>query len=293
MEAETIAHELIERKTWSRWFWDVMNYQIFEVDNHPFTASKIVVGLILLALGYWVSKRASRAVERRLLVKFDVDESLRYALGRFSFYLFLIMTWLFTLHILNVPITIFAVAGSAVAIGLGFGSQNIIYNFISGLLVMLERPIRVGDYIEMESIAGTVDHIGIRSTVIISPSNARIIVPNTHFLEKTVINWTLGDELQAGGVRLGVDYGSDLKLLDRLCRQAAADVSAILKDRPVGLTLSDYSDNALVIEVGFWCFARSTGSRKSVESDFRIRLLDLLKTNNISLRYPPAMKATT
>lgn len=280
------VEQLTDHKTYTRVFWDVMHYQLFEVDGHPFTLSKILIGLILLAVGYYFSRRAARAVEKRLFARMQMEESLRYALGRFTFYLFLIIVSLFTLRVLNVPVTIFAVVGSAIAIGVGFGSQNIIYNFISGLLVMIERPIRLGDYIELDSISGTVHEIGIRSTIIITPSSARVIVPNTVFLEKAVTNWTLGDQLQAGSVRIGVGYESDVEKVKQICLQAASEVDAILKDKSVGVGFSDFGDNALIFDVGFWCFASTTGQRKGVESALRYRLHALLTKNQISMPFP-------
>lgn len=286
MDKESIATELVEKKTYTRLFWDVMNYQLFEVDSHPFTLSKIAFGVFLLIVSYWFSKRAANAVERRLLKPLQVEESLRYAMNRFSFYIFLIITWLFTLHVLNVPITVFAMIGSAVALGIGLGSQNLIYNFISGLLVMVERPIRPGDYIEVDALKGTVEQIGIRATQLLTPSNARVIVPNKVFLENAVTNWTLGDELQSATVRIGVAYGSDVSNVEQLCLQAAREVPSILTDRPVSFMFSEFGDNALLFDVGFWCLAATTGVRKTIESSFRFQLHKIFTGNGVSMPYP-------
>ena len=281
-----VVGELVERKTYTRLFWDVMNYQLFEVDNHPFTLSKIVIGLVLLTIGYLVSKRAARGVENRLFGRMQMEESLKYALGRFTFYLFLIFSSLFTLHILNVPITIFAVVGSAIAIGVGFGSQNIIYNFISGMLVMIERPIRLGDFVEIDTIAGTIHEIGIRSTMIITPANSRVIVPNTVFLEKAVTNWTLGDQIQAGTVRVGVGYDSDVELVKQTCLQAAQEVETVLKDQLVTVVFADFGDNALIFDLNFSCIAGTRGERRRVESEVRFKLHNLFQQKQISFPFP-------
>lgn len=281
-----VVGDLVERKTYTRLFWEVMNYQLFEVDGHPFTLSKIIMGLILLTIGYLVSRRAARGVENRLFTRMQMEESLKYALGRFTFYLFLIISSLFTLHVLNVPITIFAVVGSAIAIGVGFGSQNIIYNFISGLLVMIERPIRLGDFIELDTIAGTVQEIGIRSTMIITPANSRVIVPNTVFLEKAVNNWTLGDQIQSGNVRVGVGYESDVEVVRETCLEAARAVDAVLKNLPVTVMFSDFGDNALIFDLYFSCIAGTRGERRRIESDVRFKLHALFKERNISLPFP-------
>src|SRR5690606_18317118 len=108
------------------------------------------------------------------------------------------------LRMANVPLTVFTVVGGALAIGVGFGSQNIINNFVSGLILLLERPIRAGDFIEIGGTIGTVEKIGARSTLLLTPSNMHLIVPNSFFLEKEVLNWTLSDNVVRTEITLGV-----------------------------------------------------------------------------------------
>jgi small-conductance mechanosensitive channel len=283
---ELIVQELIERKTYIRIFWDILNYQIFDIDGHAFSLAKLVLGVILLAFGYILSVKASRAIERRIFFRMQMDESLRYTLGRFSFYLLLIFSSLFTLHVLSVPLTIFAVVGGAVAIGVGFGSQNIISNFISGILIMIERPVRIGDFIELGTITGTVERIGIRSTILNTPSNARVVVPNTFFLEKSVLNWTLADVYQYGSVRVSVAYGSDPKKVEELCLQATHDAGLLSETNPSSVLLSEFGDHALIFDIGFWCNAANTGQRKKVESAVRHNVLALLTQNQIVMPFP-------
>lgn len=114
------------------------------------------------------------------------------------------------LDLLNVPLTAFAFVSGAVAIGVGFGAQNIINNFISGWILMWERPIRIKDYIELGDTAGTVEEINTRSTRIRRIDNVHLLVPNSKLLEETVVNLTLVDRLLRSVVRVGVVYGADV-----------------------------------------------------------------------------------
>src|ERR1019366_1577279 len=117
---------------------------------------------------------------------------------------------LFTLHTLSVPVTIFTVLGGALAVGIGFGSQNLVNNFISGILVMVERPFSVGDYIEVSGISGQVETIGIRSTIMRTGQNAVTVIPNTTFIEKNLTNYTLSGTL-GSSVKFRVPFDTDIR----------------------------------------------------------------------------------
>jgi potassium-dependent mechanosensitive channel len=281
-----VLHDLIQRKTYVALFWDVMNYQLFEIDGHAFTLSKFMIGIALLILGYAISSRAAKYLERRLFMRMQIEESLRYTLSQFAFYLFLIVTSLFTLRVLNVPITIFAVVGGAVAIGIGFGSQNIISNFISSLIVMIERPIRLGDFIEIDSFAGTVEKIGIRSTTLITGSNARLIVPNAKFLEKPLLNWTLSDRFQWASVKVGVAYGSDITKIETIAIEAIKDIADVDQALGSSVRFVDFGDNAMIFTIGCSCRASTSSDRVRVESSLRFALERLFREHGISMPFP-------
>lgn len=285
MEKSQVIQEIIERKTYYNIFWDVMNYQLFEINGHGFSVEKVLVGIAFLALGFIISSFLARVLERNILGRMQISEPLRKTMSRVQFYVLLSFTWLFTLHVLNVPITIFAVVGSGVAIGIGFGSQNVVSNFISGLILLIEKPIRLGDFVEVDVHTGTIESIGIRSTVLVSPSNARVVVPNTRILEKSIVNWTLADDYQTASVKLGVAYDSDVKLVERLCRESTNASENILLDRPVSVWLADFGDSSLQFEIGFWVKATTHGQRRAIESQVRYRLIELLLQNKVDLPF--------
>lgn len=263
----------------------VLNYQLFELDGHGISLGKLISGIFLLIIGYLFSRRCAREVDKRVLVRMDVDESLRYTLQRFIFYFFLGVSTLFTLHTLNVPVTIFTVIGGAVAVGIGFGSQNLVNNFISGVLVMLERPIRLGDFIEVDGITGTVENIGIRSTTIRTSSNAMMIIPNTVFIEKNMTNWTASDQLNCT-IKLGVGYGTDMNRLKDILLSSVAENPSIMRDPPPSFNFVDFGDSALMFELYFWVRASSYPSRKAIESQVRLKLNELFRQHKIEVPFP-------
>lgn len=264
----------------------VLDYKLFELDGHGVSVAKLITGFALLFVGYIISGRAAKAVDDRLLVRLPhLDVSLRYTFRRLIFYFFFFITTLFTLRALNVPITIFTVVGGALAVGIGFGSQNLVNNFISGILVMVERPIRVGDFVEVDGVSGNVQNIGIRSTAVLTGTNAIVTIPNTAFIEKNLTNWTQNASVNAKVV-IGVGYDSDPLLVKKVLLQSLEGVDGVLSHPPAAVNFLDFGDNALLFDVVFNIPSAMYGVRKRIESDIRFNLNDLLVKNKISVPYP-------
>jgi small-conductance mechanosensitive channel len=185
-----------------------------------------------------------------------------------------------------VPLTVFAFLGGALAIGVGFGSQNILNNFISGLIILAERPIRVGDLVEIDGLYGNIQHVGARSTRVKTGSNLEIIVPNSRFLENNVSNWTLSNDEIRAVVGVGVAYGSPTREVSRLLRKAVTDNPEI-RDEPAPIVLfNEFGDNALHFEVHFWIKMRTIMQRQRMESEVRHTIDDLLDDAGITIAFP-------
>jgi len=268
------------------WLPDVWHFQVFVIDNKPITLGKLSTGIVLLFIGYFLCRSISRQISSKILSRLDIDESLRHTLQMMSFYILLIVLTLFILRLLNVPITIFTVLGGALAIGVGFGSQTIVANFISGLIIMLERPVRVGDFVDVGGLTGKVEHIGARSTRIKSLNNTHILVPNSTFLENNVVNWTLSDYIVRTKVSVGVAYGSPTRLVEKLLMQAVEEEREALGEPKPGVFFSGFGDSALEFQVFFWVRFRNLIQMRRVESELRYRIDDLFQENKIVIAFP-------
>jgi potassium efflux system protein len=266
--------------------WAVWHYEITSVDHRPITVGKVLVGIFLFALGLLLSRYLSRQLGRRVLPRLGLEAGVAAALESLSFYTLVSLLTLLALNIINVPLTAFTLLGGALAIGLGFGSQNIVNNFISGLILLAERPIRVDDMIEVDGTYGVVEHIGARSTRVRSFSNINIIVPNSSFLEKNVINWTLSDDRIRTQVTVGVAYGSPTREVARLVRKAVDEHAKVLKVPEPIVIFSDFGNSALVFDVYFWIRMRKQMDRRIVESDIRHRLDELFHEAGITIAFP-------
>lgn len=264
-------------------FW---NYEITAVDDRPITVKKVISGIILLIFGLFMSRLLSRQIGRRLLPRFGVNEGAQGALQSISFYLFFASFFFLALEIVNIPVTVFTFFGGAVAIGVGFGSQNILSNFISGLILLAERPIRVGDLVDLDGIYGTIHQIGARSTRVRTGANLEIIVPNAKFLENNVTNWTLSDTRIRVTVSVGVAYGSPTALVRDLLRQTVEQHPKVLTT-PEPITLfREFGDNSLNFEIHFWLDMRTIMEGERVKSEIRFDIDDVFRQHNISIAFP-------
>ncbi|MGB1708837.1 MAG: mechanosensitive ion channel domain-containing protein, partial [Rubripirellula sp.] len=186
------------------WVLAAWEFEITESEGKAITVKKVVIGLALLLFGYLLSRALASLVAYRVLPRFGVSHAAASVLRSVMLYAMIVALFFVSLDVVNVPLTFFAFFGGAAAIGLGFGSQNLLNNFISGLILLVERPIRVGDLVNVDGIDANVEHIGARSTRVRTGSNLEILVPNSKFLENNVTNWTLSDTRIRTSVSVGV-----------------------------------------------------------------------------------------
>lgn len=273
-----------------RMSWDyvvaIWTFEVISIDDRPITVGKVVAGIALITLGLTFAGFLSRQLGRHVLPRLGFDVSASAALETVAYYILLIVVTLSALRVLNVPLTIFTLLGGALAIGLGFGSQTLVSNFISGLILFAERPIKVGDLIDVDGLYGIVEQIGARSTRIRSGENVHIIIPNSAFLEKNVVNFTLSDDNVRTHVAVGVAYGSPTREVARMLKQAVEEHGKILKKPAPTVLFECFGDNALQFEVHFWVHMRRLMDRRTIQSDIRYRIDGLFREAGISIAFP-------
>ncbi len=238
----------------------------------------VVVGYLLVR---WIVRITGGMMERR-----GINPDLIQVVQRGLMILGLIVVFITTLDLLRIPLTAFAFVSGAVAIGVGFGAQNIINNFISGWILMWERPIRIGDYIELGDTQGTVEKINTRSTRIRRVDGVHMLVPNSRLLEDTVVNWTLVDKLLRSIVRVGVAYGSDVRKVEQVLQEVVEAHEFILKDPGPEIIFEDFGDSALVFDVYFWVQSGGDKSARQIRSEIRFEIDRLFAENDIVIAFP-------
>ena len=271
------------------------NYELTKfgegANERSVTVQKVVTALLIFCAGFIFSRALSRALGKQVLRRLDIDPSASATIQSLFYYVLLLTFSLVALNIAKVPLTAFTVLGGAVALGIGFGSQNIINNFISGLILLAERPVKVGDLIQLdqvngESLYGNIEHIGARSTRVRTGSNLEIIVPNSSFLQNNVVNFTLSSDKVRTKVEVGVIYGSPTVTVTQLLRRAVIETGRVAKDPPPIILFKSFGDDSLVFEVHFWLRMRTMMDQMQIESAVRFRIDQLFREEGIVIAFP-------
>lgn len=265
---------------------DIWNLELVTIEDRAVTVGSVVIFLVLLSFGTWAAKIASKVIARIIRRRFKFNEGVAAAVQTIVFYVLFLTIALLALRIVNVPITVFAVLGGALAIGLGFGSQNIVNNFISGLILLVERPIRVGDLVQVGGLHAVIRSIGARSTRVVTGDNIEIVVPNSSFLAQNVTNLTLTSDELRGNMQVGVAYGSPVREVERLLLKAADEHASVLKEPGPTVLFTEFGDNSLVFTLYFWVRIRRMFERRRVESDLRFRTDELFREAGIVIAFP-------
>ena len=257
----------------------------FTLGGYDVTVGQLVFIPLVILCGYlllnWLVRRTTAEMHRR-----GIDANIVQLVRRAIYILGLIVLSISSLEMLNVPLAAFAFISGAVAIGVGFGAQNIINNFISGWILIWERPISINDFIETDGVAGTVEEINTRSTKIRRVDGVHLLVPNSKLLEETVTNWTLEDKLYRCTVRVGVAYGSDVDKVRCLLEKSVVDHNLILSEPPPQIIFEDFGDSSLVFDTYFWVHSVGDKSAREIRSEMRFIINRLFADNGITIAFP-------
>jgi small-conductance mechanosensitive channel len=247
--------------------YNAWNYTLYTTtDKQPITLANIIIGLLLMIVGMKLARKCSMLARKKILDTMDIDNNIRVILETIIRYLMMIFITLVILDVSHVPLTSLTLIGSALAVGVGFGSQSILNNFMSGLVIMIEQPIRVGDYVDIDSVIGRVVNIGARCINIITPDNMDVLIPNSVVLQNKVINWTLNDDIVRVSMSIPVIISLDSKSAEEHIMQVVDYYPDILKfPRPM-LYFDSYieRDRDMNFLLCFWIESNKVDRRKIV-----------------------------
>lgn len=277
----------------------IWNYQIFTVTEDTvvidgqevkrtrgITVRKVVLALFLLTLGLLFSRRAARFLRALFGTQFHFDDAVSALVEKGAYYVLFITVVFGALAIVEIPLTVFAFFGGALAIGVGFGAQNLINNFISGLILLFERPIKVGDIVEVDGVGGKITNVGGRCSLLHRFDGVDMLVPNSSFLEKSVTNWTHSDRQVRYKIKVGVAYGTPLRDAQRLLMRAVSEHGQVMKDPEPVVVLDDFAADALSFTLYYWIEVGRNVDARIVGSDIRFRIDKLFREAGIVIAYP-------
>jgi potassium efflux system protein len=242
-----------------------------------FTFAGIILGF------YMLSFLIRRILQSKIFPNYDIDKGTRSAYSRILHYTLMTVGLFTAFNVMGVNLTVLFAGGAALLVGIGFGIQNIANNFISGVIILFERPIKVGDYIEVDGILDTVQSISGRSSKIITNSQIVIIVPNSSFLEKNVVNWSYTKATRIG-IPIGVKYGSDLLLVKKVLLDLAAAESKVLEQPEPYVFCEAYGDSSINLELSVWIDDQSL--HRKIKSELNYAIDSAFKAHNIEIPFP-------
>jgi potassium-dependent mechanosensitive channel len=276
----------------------VWNYELFTakethlvdgretVVTRGVTLGKTLVALLMFLGGWAIIRRLGGRGERLFISRLAMTEPHARLLRRGVESLGLLVVLLVALHLVRIPVTAFAFLGGALAIGVGFGTQTIIKNLISGLIVLGERKVRVGDIIEVDGIAGTVTTIDARACIVRGFDGVESIVPNSVLLENRVTSWTYSNRNVRRSLNVGIAYGSPVRQAAEILEECARRHGVILDDPKPLVIFADFADSSLLLTLFFWVPMRPEVNANVVASDLRFMIEKRFGEAGISIPFP-------
>jgi small-conductance mechanosensitive channel len=245
----------------------------------------LIYFIILLVILFWLAGKVRGLLVNRVLVRAKLGLGARQAIGSITRYLVLLVGFLVVLQTAGIDLTTLNVIAGAVGIGVGFGLQNVANNFISGLIILFERPIKVGDRIEVGNVDGDVIEIGARSTTVLTNDNISIIVPNSKFITENIVNWKYTDSRVRFHIPVGVSYNSDVRLVETLLQEVAHENPDVLDDPPPKVWFRGFGDSSLEFELLAWN-TNLVHRKGQFISDLNFAVFDKLKQHKIEIPFP-------
>lgn len=264
---------------------DLWTLELFFVSNHHITVGNLVSGLLFVTIACRSAKFVKIKTMKYLQNRGRFTDQQIVTFGNILYYILLVVLILFALKIANIPLTTFTIIGGAVVIGLGFGSQTIVNNFMSGLILLAEQPVKIGDVVEIGETKGVVEYLGARSTRIRTMNNISVIIPNAVMLNSPIMNWTLIERAVLIEVKVGVAYDSDIKMVTKILMQSAAETTDIIHELGTIVVFNNFGSSSLEFEVKFYIKMINHLQKQIIMSDVRYKINELAHENNIVIAY--------
>ncbi|MBQ9594692.1 MAG: mechanosensitive ion channel [Synergistaceae bacterium] len=262
-----------------------LNTELWQGEGYSVTVWKLTVAILVFLSSFFLSSWGSNWIKRRMLRRVKASVTAANAVQRITFYILWVAFALIALNIVQIPLTAFAFMGGAIAVGLGFGMQNIFNNLISGFIVIFSRPFKVHDIVEVSGVQGTVEDIGSRSTTIKTWDGLDVVLPNRYFLENSVTNWTKSDIKKREILKVGVSYDADSREVEKILLDIVNGHSSVLKNPAPSVIFKNFGDNALEFEIYYWIELKKSSGMK-VSSDMRHHIMAVFKREGINIPYP-------
>ena len=259
---------------------EILDIILLEMGDYSIKLYNIVALGVIILLAYTFQALVKKGIYRMQ----SIDISKKYAFFKLFQYIFWIVVILISLQSMGVNMTVLLAGSAALWVGLGLGMQQIFSDFVSGIILLLDRTIKVNDIIEVNNSIYKVIEINFRTTTVIGRDENYVILPNSELTQNSLTNWTYDSICSRFKINVGVDYSSDAKLVMRLLVEAAKDHPDVLKEKPIFARFQDFGDSSLDFSIIFW--SEEIFRIEQVKQDIRLKILELFRQNNVTIPFP-------
>jgi small-conductance mechanosensitive channel len=264
---------------------DFLNEPIVKIGTSNFSLQKILILIFILILFFLFAKMLQKLVVNQIVRKSPKQKESVLTIAKFIYYFVVFVGFLVILQANGIDLTALTLLTSALGIGIGFGLQAITNNLISGILILFERPIKIGDRIEVGEISGNIVAISLRATTITTNDNISVIIPNSEFITSRVTNWTLNDRNVRFNFKVGVAYSSDPQIVKRLLIKVAEENTGVLKSPAPDVLLDSFGDSSINFLLRVW--TNDYSSKPNVlKSELYYEIYETFKNNKIEIPFP-------
>ena len=250
------------------------------------TLGEMLLFLAIIAVGFWLTAHVVQFGRRMVKRLFRWSEDSAALFARLTQILLVIAVVVAALTKMKIPLTVFAFLGGAMALAIGFGAQNLLNNFVSGLILLIERPVKTGDIVDVEGVTGRITQIGARCCQIKRMDGIEMLVPNSAMIEKTVTNWTLSDKKRRASVTIGIAYDSPVEQTQKLIEAVVREQPDVLAYPAPLVLFEDFGESALMFTVYYWLDLAQVTDRLVVASEIRVSLNRRLTEAGVIIAYP-------
>lgn len=260
---------------------------VFSDHSYRLKLGTLLFALVLIIAGAVIAVLVKRLLRRRHSPFQHLPDSSRHLTTRWIAFIVFGVFLGFAMHALGIPLHAFNFLGGAIALGFGFGAQNLCSNVISGIIIMLTQPYKRGDIVEVDGQAGTVSSVGLRATEVLTYDGINLVVPNSHFLQNVIVNRTTDDHSLRGVITLQVAYGSDTCAVADLLRSVASTHPAVVntEGKAPWVLLDDFAESGIAFKIFFWVNL-DVKNVPATASEIRHGIYAALRKNGISIPYP-------
>jgi small-conductance mechanosensitive channel len=267
------------------WFKPVWNFELFKLGESVFTTRTFLILIFSLFLLFYVTSHIRRLLVKRIFPRYDLNIGVSQSIATIIRYILVIIGLFIIFQTSGIDLSAIGLLVGALGIGIGFGLQNITNNFISGIIILFERPVKVGDRIEIDDLAGNIVNISARATTIITNDNIAVIVPNSDLVSNRVINWSHNDKNVRLNFPVGVSYKEDPEKIKKLLLEVANANTGVLQNPPPDVLFDNFGDSSLGFNLRVWTDEYSD-KPKVLKSQLYYAIFKKFKEHGVEIPFP-------